>query len=123
MFPMPRPFPKPVRRGGTFLAASAALLLLAQAAPARTLLALPVTAHAEAADMLPAIDRLFRAALEARHGAVTSAPDAAPCAERACALRIAKDAGLSGRDEVVYSGLEKLGSKWIFLATVVRADG
>jgi hypothetical protein len=94
---------------------------------AKSLLVLPVGGAVEAeAEEFAAVNRLFRDALESRHGRLAPVPADQllnPCAERGCALEAAKAASLKSSDQVIYSSLEKLGTKWIFLSTIVRADG
>jgi hypothetical protein len=110
-----------------FLAAVLSLGVAATAVSAKSLLVLPVAGVLEAGSPeFAAVNRLFRDALESRHGRLSAVPAsalAAPCAERACALEAAKAASLEPGDQVVYSSLEKLGTKWIFLSSIVRADG
>lgn len=86
---------------------------------ARTLLVLPVSGSGLAADDLASVNRLFREALEMRHaGPVTVGT--ASCEDRACALQAL---GAAPADEVVYSSIYLLGTRWIFSASVVAADG
>lgn len=95
-----------------------ALALLAPAVSARTLLVLPVSGEGISPADLSTVTRLFRSALEERHPEAVSG--GSPCEERACALEAARGASA---DEVVYGSLHKLGSRWIFTAAVVKADG
>jgi hypothetical protein len=98
--------------------------ILASTAGANALLVLPVGGETENNEVeLGAVNRLFRDALETKHGNVVPAAEADACGERACALEAAKEAKLKKGDQVVYSSLQKLGTKWIFLSTIVRADG
>lgn len=92
---------------------------------ARTLLVLPVGGEvmSSGGDDLSAVNRLFRDALEARHGKVLSPVSASPCSDRACALAAAAEAKLEKSDEVVYASLDRLGTKLIFMGSIVRADG
>src|SRR5690606_8589923 len=86
---------------------------------ARTLLVLPVSGAGIADGDLASVNRLFREALEMRHaGPVTVGT--ASCEDRACALQAL---GAAPADEVVYSSLYRLGARWIFSASVVKADG
>jgi hypothetical protein len=103
------------------------LSVLSTSAGANALLVLPVSGETEKSEVeLAAVNRLFRDALETRHGNVIAASASAAtaaCGERACALEAAKAADLKKSDQVVYSSLQRLGAKWIFLSTIVRADG
>lgn len=101
-----------------------AVFVWAATVSANTLLVLPVGGKSESGEAeLAAVNRLFRDALETRHGNVAASPVSAACSERGCALEAAKAAHLKESDQVVYSSLERLGTKWIFLSTIVRADG
>ncbi|HEX2612297.1 MAG TPA: hypothetical protein VHO02_01735 [Fibrobacteria bacterium] len=106
-------------------ATAAAVALCAALAPeasAKTLLLLPVAGDSSVdAQTLAAVNRLFREAVESRRAEVLSVSGAASaCGDRDCALSAAKAAGA---DEVLYSNYYRLGSRWLFSAGIVRADG
>lgn len=105
------------------LAAAAALALCGLApASAKTLLLLPVAGDSAVdAQTLAAVNRLFREAVESRRSEVMSVTgEASACGDRECALAAARAAGA---DEVLYSNYYRLGSRWLFSAGIVRADG
>ncbi len=89
-------------------------------AQAKTALVLPVQGDLEKAADVGTVNELFREAVQnGYHGEVKAGKDSAHgCAERECAAKMAKDAGA---DEAVFATVKKLGSKWIFSATVVNA--
>lgn len=97
-------------------------LLAASLLPAETLLLLPIAGDAETTPDITTVNRLFRDALEAGRGdGVLSPPSSPACETRTCALEAARAAEA---DAVVYSGLHRLGTRWIFSATVMTvADG
>jgi hypothetical protein len=100
--------------------------LLFTVSPAKSLLVLPVTGNMEDVGELAAVTRLFRDALESRHGDLAPVPavsSSTACGEKACALEAARAANLKKSDQVVYSTIHRLGTKLIFTSSIVRADG
>lgn len=92
-------------------------------APAKTLLLLPVVGDLEKSPDISTVNDLYKDALQASYGGtVKIAPrdTGLGCAEKECAVGLAK---AGGADEVVYSTLRRLGSKWIFSSTIVASDG
>ncbi len=89
---------------------------------AKTLLLLPISGETEKTEDMPAVNALFRSALELGYaGNLVSPPaETAPCADKACAQSLADSAGA---DEVVFTSLTRLGSKWIFTGTRMGRDG
>jgi hypothetical protein len=114
-------------RFSRILSRGVVLCLLAYVvSPAKSLLMLPVTGEAENTAELAAVTRLFRDALESRHGELAPVPavsSSTACGERACALEAGRAANLENGDLVVYSTLHRLGSRLIFTSSIVRADG
>ncbi len=89
-------------------------------ARAESLLLLPITGEMDATD-LKTVNRLYRDVVQAQFpGSLLPSETGPACAERDCALRAAQEARA---DKVIYSSLNKLGSKWVFSSTLLRADG
>lgn len=86
---------------------------------ARTLLVLPVAGDGIAEGDLAAVNRLFHEALEMRYSGPVKT-GGIPCADRACALQAAVGAEA---DDVVFSNVYLLGTRWIFSASVTSGDG
>ncbi len=98
-----------------------ALALCASLIPAKTLLYLPVTGDLEKAADVSTVNELFKDALQATYGGdVKSAPrdTGAACTDKEC---IAKLAEAAGADAAVFSTVKRLGSKWIFSATIYNS--
>lgn len=108
---------------GLFAVLAAVLIAGAGRGTARTLLILPVQGEVEKTSDLAAVNDLFREAVQnVYQGRVESPRDSAhQCGDRDCAAALVKAAGA---DEVMFSSLRRLGGKWIFSATLLRAaDG
>ncbi len=108
-------------RVSTFAAflCGALMTLLSVPVSARTLLVLPVSGAGIADGDLASVNRLFREALEMRYtGPVVAGTTS--CEDRGCALQAL---GAAQADEVVYSSIYLLGTRWIFSASVTGADG
>lgn len=98
-----------------------ALGLCAALAPAKTLLYLPVTGDLEKNADVSTVNELFKDAVQASYGGdVKSAPrdSVSPCSDKEC---VAKLAAAAGADAAVFASVKRLGSKWIFSATLYDA--
>ncbi len=104
-------------RNNALIGSCLALAFAASLAPGQTLL-LPIAGGAENPD-LETVNRLFTAVMEDRYPArlITRG---SPCETRSCALEAA---GAAGAAEVIHSSLHRLGSRWIFAATVMDSAG
>jgi hypothetical protein len=94
--------------------------------PAKTLLILPVQGDMDKSADIATVNDLYREAIQNGYkGQVKTPQDSAhdsahKCADRDCAAKMAVAAGA---DEVIFSTVKRLGSKWIFSSTVLDADG
>src|SRR5689334_6863472 len=91
--------------------------------PAKTLLLLPIVGDLEKSSDVSTVNELYKDALQASYsGSVKAAPadSAHACADKDCAMKLAKDAKT---DEVIFSTLKRLGSKWILSSTIMEANG
>jgi hypothetical protein len=89
---------------------------------AKTLLLLPVQGDFDKSADFSTISDLYREAIQNGYkGSVKAPQDSAyRCGERACAIKLATQDSV---DEVVFSLVKRLGSKWIFSSTIMRANG
>ena len=95
---------------------------LAAFASGESLLLLPISGGAENSGDMSAVNQLYRDAVEAQFkGTVLPAQTGGSCGERGCALQAAQEAKA---DAVIYSSMNKLGSKWVFSSTFLNvSDG
>ncbi len=89
-------------------------------ASAKTLLVLPVQGDFEKHADISTVNDLYREAIQNGYKGQVKAPQdsAHRCADKDCALRLAQT---DGADEVLFSTVKRLGSKWIFSSTMVDA--
>ncbi len=97
------------------------ILCAAGLVSANSLLVVPVSGETDRPADMATIDRLYRDALEADfRGTVLPVSNAGQsCADREC---LADAARRVGADKVVYSTFSRLGSKWVFSSTLMKAD-
>ncbi len=97
------------------------ILSLAAFASAEKLLLLPMAGDADKAADISTVNQLYRDVVEAQFkGTLLSPPAGVSCNDRECALKVAREARADG---VIYSTLNRLGSKWIFSSTIMGVDG
>ncbi len=97
------------------------ILCAAGMASAESLLLLPIVGEMDNAADLKTVNRLYRDVIESQFKGSTLPAETGPgCAERDCALHAAQEARA---DEVIYSTLNRLGSKWVFSSTLLKIDG
>ncbi len=98
------------------------LLVFAALAPAKTVLILPTLGDSAKIQDLEAVRKLFRESLlQVYAGTAVPIPETSgACDAPECAVVLAKEANA---DEVVYSTLDRLGTRWIFSATLVDGKG
>jgi hypothetical protein len=107
-------------RTRTLLALAFLTVSLAAPVAAKSILIYPTAGDGAPAQDLSSVNRLFRDAVEgSASGTVVTQADSA-CGKRECAL---SGAVAAGADQVIYSSFYKLGSKWIFSATIIEASG
>jgi hypothetical protein len=99
-----------------------AFLLASGVAGAKALLVLPVSGEADKASDVATVSELYKESLQSLYaGKILPGPiSIRPCAEKECAMDLAAQARA---DEVIYSVLSRLGSKWIFSSTLMDANG
>jgi hypothetical protein len=92
---------------------------LAAAAPAKNLLLLPIAGDMDNTDDMATVNQLYRNVVEAQfHGTLLPEQPGVNCKERACALKAARE---SNADAVIYSSVNRLGSKWVFNSALLNA--
>lgn len=100
-----------------------AMAFAASMTQAKTLLILPLAGDLEKASDISTVHDLYKDALQAGYkGDVKAAPidSAHACSDKDCAVKLAAEVGA---DEVIYSTIKRLGSKWIFSSTIMDARG
>ena len=97
------------------------ICLGASIASAQKILVLPVTGRFDNPGDSATIDGLYRQAIETRFGGTVLFPQTEThCGMKECAMKAAEE---NGADEVVYSKVSRLGSKWIFSSAILKTDG
>lgn len=89
---------------------------------AKTLLILPISGDSSKSEDIQTINGMYHGFIEPQYtGQIINSPDSFPaCGQRDCALKAAQTVHA---DQVIYSALYRLGSKWIFNSTIINADG
>jgi hypothetical protein len=109
-------------KGGLFAFGLLGLALVATP-EARTILVFPISGEGVPAEDMTSVTRLFRDAIEGRSPGDSVSLLKSACDNRDCALTASRTANLDSSTDLVYSTFYKLGAKWIFSATVMKADG
>ena len=94
---------------------------MATFASAESLLFLPISGDVGKVEDMATVNQLYRDAVESQFkGILLPKPNlTTPCGDRDCAIKAAQDAGA---DQVIYSTLNRLGSKWVFSSTVLKVQ-
>lgn len=89
---------------------------------AKTVMVLPVHGDVQKNEDIETISQLFIEGIKNHyHGEVKTPQDSAhQCGEKECAEKLATDAKV---DEVIFTTVMRLGSKWIFSSTIMDANG
>src|SRR4051812_49089467 len=88
----------------------------------KTLLLLPTEMDLQKSPDLATVNDLYREAVQNAYKGNVKAPQDAhhQCSDRECATKLAAEDKV---DEVIFSSVKRLGSKWIFSSTYMAADG
>ncbi len=90
--------------------------------PGKTLLLLPVQGEDGKNADIAAVNELYREAIKNGYSGTVNTPNdsASRCGEKDCAKLLAAKAGV---DEVIFTTVRRLGSKWIFSSTIMDVGG